>query len=296
MSRIVGVGACVLDAIIECPFYPKEDSKLKATAVIRRGGGPVGNALAAAAAMGAKAAYLGTLPLGADGDFLAEELERYGVRCRAKRVDGDAFTSYVVLAGDTGTRTCIFEKGTMPDDSSYLNTEELQRADILHLDGNFLQSAIYAAEFAQKNGITVSLDAGSAYEGIGDLLPFVDVLIPSAEFALGWTKERTLADALCSLNEMYRPAALVVTDGVRGGYYFAEGRAEKYPAFPVEIKDSNGAGDVFHGAFLAAYGEKQSVAECCRFASAVAALKCTGIGVKQSIPLRREVEIFLCRG
>lgn len=293
MSKIAGVGACVLDTVIECDTYPKEDTKLRAFGVVRRGGGPVGNALAAAAVLGAKAVYLGTMPDSADGDFLADELERSGVRCRAKRIDADPFTSYVILSKNTGSRTVIFEKGTLPDDSAYLNMEELKKVDILHLDGNFLQSAIYAAEFANKNGIKVSLDAGGLYNGIGDLLPLVDILIPSAEFALGWTKEKSIPQAMQKLNEMYCPAVLVVTDGSRGGYYFADGEAKRYASFSVTVKDSNGAGDVFHGAFLYAYAKKKPIAECCRFASAVAALKCTGVGVKQSIPSLRETEIFL---
>lgn len=293
MNRIVGVGACVLDTVIECSAYPAEDTKLRASGILKRGGGPVGNALAAAAVLGAKAAYLGTLPDNADGDFLADELERYGVRCRAGRVQADAFTSYVILGKDKGSRTCIFEKGTLPDDSSFLNVEELKKADILHLDGNFLQSAVYAAQFAKNNGIRVSLDAGGLYSGIGDLLPLVDILIPSAEFALGWTQEPDVPSAMQKLYAMYRPAVLVVTEGARGGRYLEDGQVRSYPSFSVAVKDSNGAGDVFHGAFLVAYAKKKSVGECCRFASAVAALKCTGVGVKQSIPSLQETEIFL---
>ena len=47
------------------------------------------------------------------------------------------------------------------------------------------------------------------------------------------------------------------------------------PAFSVDVVDTVGAGDVFHGAFLAQLLKGQSVMECARAASAVSAIKCT---------------------
>ena len=163
----------------------------------------------------------------------------------------------------------------------------------MHLDGNFLNSAVFAAGEAKKYGVKVSLDAGGIYDGIEKLLPLTDILIPSAEFALAYTKKDNLPDAMFSLYELYQPSVLVITDGNRGGYYFSDGKINKYSAFSVDVKDSNGAGDVFHGAFLVAFAAGKTVAECCRFASAVAALKCRGVGCKQSIPDLKETERFL---
>ena len=65
------------------------------------------------------------------------------------------------------------------------------------------------------------------------------------------------------------------------------------PAFPVRTVDTTGAGDVFHGAFLARWLETEDVMECLRFASAVAALKCLKPGGRSGIPTRHEAEAFL---
>ncbi len=51
----------------------------------------------------------------------------------------------------------------------------------------------------------------------------------------------------------------------------------EYPIYPAEVVDSNGAGDVFHGAFASAVVRGYSPIKCCHFASCVSALKCTGV-------------------
>ena len=51
------------------------------------------------------------------------------------------------------------------------------------------------------------------------------------------------------------------------------------PAFDVDVKDTGGSrGMFFHGAFLAAIVKGLSPKDAARFASGVAAIKCTRIG------------------
>ena len=57
--------------------------------------------------------------------------------------------------------------------------------------------------------------------------------------------------------------------------------------------DSNGAGDVFHGAFAAALLRGYDFLTCCHFASATSALKCTGIGARESVPDFETVRTYL---
>jgi len=64
-------------------------------------------------------------------------------------------------------------------------------------------------------------------------------------------------------------------------------------AFNVPVVDTTGAGDVFHGAFAYAYIQGWEVDKCLDFASATAAIKCTGFGGRTSIPVEREVIKFL---
>ena len=159
-------------------------------------------------------------------------------------------------------------------------------ADVLHLDGNSLKTAIEASKYAKEKGVLVSLDAGGLYENIETLLPYVDILIPSEEFAMGITKTDNTKDAIIELNKRYNPKVLVVTEGSKGGIYYENGEVKSYSSLKVNCVDSNGAGDTFHGAFIAAYCEGKNVKDCCVFASKVAGYKCSQIGAR-TYPLTR---------
>jgi sulfofructose kinase len=75
--------------------------------------------------------------------------------------------------------------------------------------------------------------------------------------------------------------------------FFENGRRAHEPAFPVTVVDTLGAGDVWHGALALALGEGQGARAAIRFASAVAALKCTRFGGRTGTPTRAEAEAFL---
>ena len=282
MKKVVGLGACVLDTLISCDSYPAEDKKQKAESIFLSGGGPVGNALVVMSKLGVKAEVIGGFGSDNAGKYLLDDFKKYGVGVEnATVVEGaTSFTSYIVLAKDKASRTCVFDRGSVPDEPNFLQLSALDNADVLHLDGNYLECALAAAKYAKEKGAKVSLDAGGLYAGIERLLPYVDILIPSAEFALGLTKKSTIEAAMYALNEKYSPEILVITDGSNGGYYMQNGQAVHYESVKVKAVDTNGAGDTFHGAFVAAYCEGKTIEKCCEFASKVAAYKCTQIGAR----------------
>ena len=84
-----------------------------------------------------------------------------------------------------------------------------------------------------------------------------------------------------------------VTLGAQGTLWLDDAGVHRQAAFAVKAVDTTGAGDVFHGAYTLAIGEGQTVTQAMRFASAVAALKCTRRGGRAGIPSRAEVDLFL---
>lgn len=84
-----------------------------------------------------------------------------------------------------------------------------------------------------------------------------------------------------------------VTLGSEGSLWIEDGHLCQQEAFSVNVVDTTGAGDVFHGALAVALAEKMPTKEAIRFASAVAAMKCTQPGGRAGIPNREQTESFL---
>lgn len=296
MIKIVGIGANVCDTLITVPNYPKEDTKLRANTVSQSGGGPCATGLVAASKLGEKCAYIGTLTDDSAGKFLMEDLKKYGVSTEFVNVNPGhtSFSSYIVLAEDEATRTCVFHKGDIPKwELTEAQKKAIADSEILMIDGNDMDEAIEGVKIARENGTKVLYDAGGLYDGVEKLLPYADILIPSEEFALGHTGTKCAEDAAKILFEKYSPEIVVITQGKAGGIVFDGKEINRYPAFLVEAVDSNGSGDVFHGAFAFAITNKMSYNKACIFSSAVSALKCTKIGARCGVPTYEETIEFL---
>lgn len=295
MAKVVGIGAAVFDILMTADAFPKEDTKLQGKETKIQCGGPCATGLVAMSKLGEPVCYMGTVGDDMYGSFITSELTRFGVDASSVEVvPGSSFHSFVLLNLSNTSRTCIWNRGkaAQPTEKN-VDLEVLKNAQFLHLDGNQLECAIYAAQKAHEFGVTVSLDAGGAYPGIERLLPLVDVLIPSEEFSMKVTGCATAVEAAKVLQEKYNPKVLVITQGCKGGFIWEDGKEVRYPVYPVKAIDSNGAGDTFHGAFVAGRLKGMSIYESCCFASATSALKCTRFGAQEGIPGYEEVLDFM---
>ena len=287
MAKIVGIGANVFDTLYNIPTYPTEDTKMRATASKTAGGGPVATGLVAASKLGEKTAYIGVLSDDNGGKFLKSDFEKYGVDVSHTEIKSGyrSFASVLWLCADSATRTCVFDKGDLPP--LELNEDQIgaiKNAEILMVDGNEMNAAVSAAKIARENGVKVLYDCGGLYEGVENLLALTDVMIPSEEFSLGVTGCDTVEAAAKKLYDTYSPEIVVITQGKKGGIMFDGRNFTSYPIYPAVVVDSNGSGDVFHGAFAAGIVKGFDYLKCCHFASAVSGLKCTGVGARESVP------------
>ena len=196
--EIIGIGSTVYDTLMVVDRYPTEDTKLEDLETKVQGGGPCATALVAARKLGVSAAYMGTIGDDPFGRFMLEDLEHWGVSTEyVRRVPGCvSFHAVVLLNQSNASRTCVWSKGTVPPpEEGDLDWEALKRAKVLHLDGHMLNAAIAAAQKCREYGVKVSHDAGGAYPGVEKLMPYVDYLIPSEEFALKMSGEKTAEEA-----------------------------------------------------------------------------------------------------
>lgn len=162
----------------------------------------------------------------------------------------------------------------------------------LHLDGHQADAAIQYAKACREAGIMTSLDGGGLRSNTAELLEFIDVAICSARFAeqLGLSPQ-----GLCEYLKGKGCKIGGVTLGDEGLIWYDEsGTLRRLPALavpPAEVVDSNGAGDIFHGAYVYSYlsAPKMPWEEHFRFARAASAHSIRHLGIEASLPTRADI-------
>ena len=117
------------------------------------------------------------------------------------------------------------------------------------VDGHHLPVAAAVAAAARRRGIPVIADAGSWKPGLEGLLAHVDVLVASADFSVPSRDGTAPLESLLALGPTW-VARSAGRDPVH--WLSADGASGTVPVPEVEVVDTLGAGDVLHGALLAA--------------------------------------------
>jgi sulfofructose kinase len=294
-KRIICVGHAALDRIYRIEAFPPEPTKVRALEHVEAGGGMAANAAAAIARLGGKAELWSRV-----GDDAAGSAIRAGLR--ADRVDvryvqafegARSSTSAIVVDGK-GERLIVGQRDAgMPSGTSWLPLERIRETDAVLGDVRWLEGVRAVFARARKEKVPTILDADlGAREALPGILKLTEHAIFSTpalrEFAPGDSDGERLGHVL-SLG----PRHAGVTQG-RNGYLWREGDLEGHvPAFGVDVTDTTGAGDAFHGAFALAIAEGRPTRDCARIAAAAAALKCTRLGSRAGLPTRTELDAFL---
>jgi sulfofructose kinase len=84
-----------------------------------------------------------------------------------------------------------------------------------------------------------------------------------------------------------------VTLGGEGFRWMDHDVVRMFPGYDVEVVNTLGAGDIFHGAFALGVAEGRTIVDIVQWSSAAAALKCMGNGTRDDIPTRDAIETFL---
>jgi sugar/nucleoside kinase (ribokinase family) len=169
----------------------------------------------------------------------------------------------------------------------------------LHLDGHQADAALHYAKLCRQQGVLTSLDGGGLRSNTHELLQYIDVAM--------------VAERLCEQMDLTPNAMLDylrergcriggVTEGERGVLWYDEdGNVSRLPALAVpreKVIDTSGAGDVFHGAYMASYllNPEGRWRDHLGFARAASAFKIQHLGNEAGLPsvadLRRMNEVF----
>lgn len=287
---VLGLGAVAVDDMVYVDGYPPPNTKVPIIDERREGGGLAGTALVTVARLGGTAAYLGVLGDDALSLFASAELERAGVDCShvRRRPDARPIHSVIIVDSRTGQRTLFYSMaGVCNPDVADITPDVIGACRVLLVDSTVAVPALHAVDLARQAGVQVVADLEhSDGEGISELLRQVDHLIVGLDFAREVTGARSPEDLVRGL-WLPTHTACVVTAGDHGSWYLARetgSQIQHCPAWPVQVVDTNGCGDVFHGAYAARIARGDGVARAIGVASVTAALKATKPGRRQGIP------------
>jgi sugar/nucleoside kinase (ribokinase family) len=180
-------------------------------------------------------------------------------------------------------------------DDDYLHPfpiRHLPACRALHVDGHQPDAAIYYAKLCREAGILTWLDGGRLRANTHELLAFIDVAIVAERLC-----EQMGHDPAQMLD--YLKSRGCRLGGVRLGergllWYDDMGAVRTLPALAVpsdRVLDTNGAGDVFHGAYVYSYltNPEKSWEERFRFARAASAFKIQRLGNEAGLPTFGEI-------
>jgi len=294
--QVVGLGQVCVDYVGHVPGYPVEDSKTELEGLDTRCGGPAATALVTLARAGIATSFLGSISDDPFGVQIVDALkeEHVDISCLKITPGHTSQFAFIAITRGKGQRTIFWRRGSAPElTPEEVSLDAFPNARILHLDGLMVNAGKEAALQAKQRNMTVVMDAGTLREGTLDLVTRVDVLIASKAFAeflpgAGGSHQRAL-EKLRDLG----PRQAVITLGDRGSIGLDQGGIIRQAAFSVASRDTTGAGDVYHGAYIYGLLRGWTMAQCMAYASAAAALKCMHGGGWRGIPGIRAIEDFM---
>ena len=292
---LIGIGKCTLDFLGIVDELPKLDSGGHLHDFTVQGGGIVATALVAASRLGMRCAIVDTIGDDWIGQRIVEGLESEGISTEFLTVmpGGTSMRAIVLVHRETGKRSLMCNGGdltqrTLPQGAG----NAIRNAWGLHLQSSS-GLALEAATIAHESGAIVSADINADPDHTLEFHELADVIIAPEDWVAGADSH----DGHARLKKARAAGVgtMAVTLGDRGVIGMSEETDDlvTVSAFEVDVIDTTGAGDTFHGAYLAALHEGYDFPSCLRYAAAASAMKCTKLGGREGIPHRDELTQFL---
>jgi len=294
----VGFGLNAVDHLIVVPEYPAFDTKMRLLEHKQSAGGQTATAMVALRRLGLKTAYAGRFGSDSEGRFGLKSLVDEGVNCDFAEVIEDSKNqiAFITIDARSGERTIVWDRDDRlaytPDEAP---AEFGSLGRVLHLDAHDPPACVRVAKAAKETGTVISADIDNVYEGLPELLPFIDLMIGSKEFPRRVTGVAEPRAALIELHVRFGCAITGMTIGVAGAVLYCDGQFIESPGFaaPGGCKDTTGAGDAFHSGFLYGFLTGEDLETSLKFGNAVAAMKCSALGARTALPNEVELKNFL---
>jgi len=285
--RLVCLGLSALDLSWQVEALPQGGGKTRALDLFEGGGGMAANAASAAARLGAQVSFWGRAGLDSAGHEMKSQLVARGVDVAHFRLfDGARSSVSGILVDGQGERMIVnFRGADLPTDPSWLPVNDLSRMDAVLADPRWPEGALALFQAARLRRLPTILDGDIADAWVFDaLLPHTDHAVFSEPGLAGYAAGHLLVEDQLHFTLARGCRLAAVTLGERGLVWADAEGLHRLPAFGVDVVDTTGAGDVFHGALAFALGADWPVRQALQFSAAVAAIKCTRRGGREGVP------------
>ncbi|HWW47898.1 MAG TPA: sugar kinase [Xanthobacteraceae bacterium] len=281
------IGQTYIDVTFLTDRLPTGDEKHVASAYSVSFGGNAVTAAFCCAKLGIVPDLIATLADDWLGRMFIDMTAKYGISVHPRKVRSSSLSFIMPKDGKRAIVRCR--------DDNYLHPFpilHLAGCRALHVDGHQGDAAIHYAKHCREAGILTSLDGGGLRTNTLELLEFIDVAIVAERLC-----EQMALSPYEMLDFLKQRGCRIggVTLGERGLVWYDEiGEVQELPAIPLpaeKVIDTNGAGDVFHGAYMYSYlaAPEKSWESHLRFAQAASAHKIQHLGNEAGLPTLADV-------
>lgn len=267
----------------------------------RAGGGSAANTVVSISQLGGKSFYACKVADDEAGDFYMKDLAVAGVDTKLESKESGVTGKCIVMVTEDSERTMNTFLGITSDFAiSDLHLEELIQSEYIYIEGYLVTSdvsrnaAIHARKVAKENNVktafTFSDPAMVTYfkDGVSEIIgDGVDVLFSNEEEALTYTGKKTIDEAIVELSKL--TDKLIITLGTKGAKIISSGNTVNIESHQVKAIDTNGAGDMFAGAFMYGLTHDMSDEQAGNLASESAAKIVTVFGARLDKQTQRDI-------
>ena len=280
---VFGLGQCAFDHVLRVPRFPGPHEKVEGTDLTEQCGGPVATALWTLARWDRRVAFAGVVGEDEAAAHIRRDLTSAGVDVSGLLVrPGErSQEAFVAVEQGTGQRRITWQRPTgAPPTAAEVRAPE---AAVFLTDGLYAESAVACA--CARTAPCVVVDAGTLREGTEALLDHADVYVASEGFARALVGREDPRAACERIRERGARVA-AVTLGERGWVAAFDDRVVEGAAWPVDVVDTTGCGDVFHAGVVEGLLADWPHERTFDFAAWAAAQCATRVGGRAGVPPR----------
>lgn len=295
MATVISLGVAVQDFVFSIDEIPTEARKYRAKDFTAVGGGCAATAAVAVTRLGGDCHLISRLGNDMTADIIVGDLESDNVNCAGvKRFEGYKSPLSSIMVDQAGERLVVgFRDEKMPTDPGFV-ADYFGAPDAVLADSRWAEGAVRLFELAAEKHIPAVLDGEMPFGEIERKAAHLATHpVFSAQGLRDYAKEPDVRTGVLAASALREGRWTAVTDGPNGVYVAHNGLLNRLPGHQMDVVDTLGAGDVWHGAFALALAEGKNDEQAMIFATGAAALKCTQFGGRKGTPSREILNNFL---